>query len=181
MPETRSTLHRLHLPIRLGRQQRLWAYGSFFALWSSGALWLVFHYFLQVQGDFGPRPHILESWWLKIHGLAMMIALLTLGSLLLHHLHRAWQLRKNRILGATLAGVFLWLGITGYALFYFSSDANQAWLPILHWLPGLALPLVLVWHVRMGKKRKGQSPTVVKRTHPWPTTTEKRAASGHQW
>jgi hypothetical protein len=178
MAESGSRLHRLHLPIRLGTNQRRWAYTSFAVLWLSGVLWLVFHYFFQVQGDFGPRPHPLESWWLKLHGLAMMLTLLTLGTLIIHHLQRAWQIRKNRLAGAALAIVFGWLGITGYALFYFSSDANQSWLPLVHWLPGLLLPLVLVLHIYAGRKQLRSSASVISRRSHWGDSAGKKVSSG---
>lgn len=172
---TESTAHRLHLPIRLGPRQRRWAYLSFALLWLSGALWLVFHYFLQVPGTFGPHPHPLEHWWLRLHGLTMMTSLLMLGSLFLHHLHRAWQLRRNRLLGGVLTCAFAWLGATGYALFYFSSDANQAWLPLLHWIPGLLLPGMLVFHIRRGRRRVSNAPTVACRMPSRPRSSGERS------
>jgi cytochrome b561 len=47
----------------------------------------------------------------------------------------------------------VWLAATGYALYYFSTDDNAAWLPLLHWIAGLALPLGLVLHIRLGRRR----------------------------
>lgn len=140
-------------PIRLGRRHRGVVFYSLAVLWSSGALWLLFHYFLAVQGPFGPEPHPLQPWWLRLHGLAVMVTLTVFGSLLVQHAPRAWQVRKNRRLGAALTGVFLWLATTGYALYYFSSDANAAWLPLAHWIPGLALPGVVLMHIRFGRRR----------------------------
>jgi len=128
-------------------------YASFALLWVSGALWLLFHYFLQRQGAFGTEPNPLEPWWLRLHGLAMMIMLVAAGSVAVHHARRAWQLGKNRVGGMILTGCVLWLAATGYALYYFTTDGNQAWLPLLHWLPGLALPLVIVLHVYRGQHR----------------------------
>ena len=49
--------------------------------------------------------------------------------------------------------LFLWLALTGYALYYFASDSNENWLPILHWGTGISMPLLLVLHIRMGRKR----------------------------
>lgn len=141
-------------PIRLSARHRRAVYASLFALWLSGGLWLVFHYFLQRPGAFGDEPHVLEPWWLRLHGLTMMVVLVTAGSVIVHHAGRAWQLGKNRLVGALLTGILLWLALTGYALYYFSSDDTQAWLPWLHWLPGLALPLAVVMHVRRGKRRR---------------------------
>ncbi len=143
----------MHPPIRLSVRHRRFVYASISILWLSGVLWLLFHYFLQRPGSFGIEPHVLESWWLRLHGLAMMVALVTAGSVVVHHAQRAWQLHKNRLLGVTLTGTLLWLAATGYVLYYFSSDDNQAWLPLLHWLPGLALPLAVGLHVRRGQRR----------------------------
>lgn len=143
----------MHPPIRLSPRHRRVVYASFSLLWLSGALWLVFHYFLQRPGNFGNAPHVLEPWWLRLHGLAMMVMLVAAGSVAMHHAGRAWQLGKNRLLGALLTGTMLSLAASGYALYYFSGDENQAWLPLLHWVPGLALPLVVALHVRRGQRR----------------------------
>jgi len=143
----------MHPPIRLSTRHRRVVYASFSALWLSGTLWLLFHYFLQRPGNFGNEPHILEPWWLRAHGLAMMVTLVTAGSIVVHHARRAWQLHKNRLLGVMLTGILLWLATTGYALYYFSSDENQVWLPLLHWMPGLVLPLTVVLHGRRGQRR----------------------------
>jgi branched-subunit amino acid transport protein len=153
IPATVASHATMHPPIRLGARHRRVVYASFSVLWLSGALWLLFHYFLQRPGNFGNEPHFLEQWWLRVHGLAMMATLVTAGSIVVHHARRAWQLHKNRLLGALLTGVLLWLAATGYALYYFSSDANQTWLPFLHWVPGLALPLAVALHVRRGQRR----------------------------
>ena len=43
--------------IRLGPRHKKLLYAGFALLWTSGALWLAFHYFLRVEGDFGPEAH----------------------------------------------------------------------------------------------------------------------------
>jgi hypothetical protein len=141
-------------PVRLSARHRRGVYAGLFVLWLTGALWLVFHYFLQRPGAFGSEPHVLESWWLRLHGLAMMVALVAAGTVVVHHAGRAWQLGRNRLAGALLSGILLWLAVTGYALYYFSGDDTRTWLPWLHWLPGLALPLAVALHVRHGQRRR---------------------------
>ena len=147
----------LPLPIRPGPRQRRWLSLTLAALWASGGLWLLFHYFMQQSGRFGPVPHPLEYWWLRVHGLVAMFALLAVGSMFAAHIPRAWQRGRHRASGAFLLLLFAALMGTGYALYYFSSDSNAAWLPLLHWLPGLGLPLVLSWHLyraRTVRRRK---------------------------
>lgn len=142
---------RLRPPIRLGRRHKWWVYSIFVALWCSGCVWLLLHYFLQVQGSFGPRPHPLQPWSLRLHGLAAMLSLLALGSVLPQHVHGAWTQARNRLPGGVLMLSMAWLTATGYALYYFVAAINTAWLSILHWLPGLVMPAVLWLHIRKGR------------------------------
>jgi len=157
-------------PIRLGAHHKRVLYGIVLALWGSGALWLLFHYFLRVPGDFGDAAHPLEAWWLRLHGLMGFVSLVAIGSVLpiharrawqlnknrrsgLIHARRAWQLNKNRRSGLVMKVWLLWLALTGYALYYFLSESNEAWLPLAHWIAGLALPLAGLLHIRLGRRR----------------------------
>lgn len=138
--------------IRLGSRHKRLAYAAFALLWTSGALWLLFHHFLRIEGDFGPEAHPLEAWWLRLHGLMAMLALLAIGSLATNHMRLAWNRRKNLRTGLPMLVLTAWLAATGYALYYFSSDDNAAWLPLLHWITGLALPAGLSIHVLAGRQ-----------------------------
>lgn len=139
--------------LRLGTGHRRALYATFLGTWISGLLWLSFHYFFATEGEFGPTPHILETWWLRLHGLSAFVFLIAFGSVLPIHARRAWQLDKNRATGLAMKGVVTWLAATGYALYYFAAADNEAWLPLLHWSVGLALPLILAYHVRRGRAR----------------------------
>ncbi len=150
--------------IRLGPRHKKLLYAGFALLWLSGALWLAFHYFLRAEGEFGPEPHPLEAWWLPLHGLMAMAALVLAGSLAPNHIRLAWNRRKNHRSGLPMFALTVWLAATGYALYYFSSDDNAAWLPLLHWIAGLALPLFLVLHIRLGRRRT--LPVVTQPPHP---------------
>ncbi|NOT18023.1 MAG: hypothetical protein HOP20_08170 [Sulfuriferula sp.] len=143
----------LPLPIRFPKPHKRVLYAAFILLWSSGALWLIFHYFMRTEGDFGMTAHPLEIWWLRLHGLMVFSMLVAVGSVLPVHVRRAWHLHKNRATGLFMSMVLLWLAMTGYALYYFSSDDNEAWLPLLHWIVGLALPLMLIVHIWRGRRR----------------------------
>jgi hypothetical protein len=141
------------VPIRFTAPHKKFLYSVFSLLWLSGALWLVFHYFMRVPGEFGITPHPAEIWCLRLHGLMVFAVLVALGSVLSNHARRAWQLNKNRYSGVLMKVLLLWLAITGYALYYFASEGNENWLPVLHWGAGISVPLMLVSHIRMGRKR----------------------------
>jgi hypothetical protein len=141
------------VPIRFSALHRQILYAVFSLLWTSGALWLAFHYYLRVEGEFGITPHPAEIWWLRLHGLMVFGVLLALGSVLPNHARRAWQLKKNRSSGLLMKAIFLWLAISGYALYYFATESNENWLPVLHWGAGIGMPLMLVLHIRKGRKK----------------------------
>ncbi len=139
--------------IRLPAWQRKAVSLAFSALWLSGVAWLLLHYYLATEGDFGPRPHWLEPWSLRLHGLLAMIVLTVLGSLVPVHMKLAWARARNRAGGLLMVAVCVWLVLTGYALWYFANEANQDWLSRLHWLCGLGLPLILAAHTPVSRRR----------------------------
>lgn len=140
-------------PIRLQAAHKRLVYAIFTLAWTSGALWLLFHYFVTYQGAFGPQRHPLEAWWLRVHGFASMLALVVVGSLATNHMRHALRHRKSLGSGLSMLVLAVWLAATGYALYYFLSDDNAAWLPLLHWIPGLAVPVLLGAHVFASRVR----------------------------
>jgi hypothetical protein len=133
--------------IRLSRRHRRLLYGIGGVLWASGALWLLFHYVLQTPGEFGDTPHPLEPWSLRVHGLAAMLALLVLGSLVRGHIRMGWNVRRNRLSGAILVGANCVLIATGWGLYYVSSEIARPWISLVHWTLGLALAVAVAAHV----------------------------------
>lgn len=141
---------------RLGPQHRLWLTISFSLLFLSGALWLVFHYFFSVKTDFGEGPHPLQQWWLKLHGLTAMAALVIFGSLLLGHIRRAWQHHQNRISGSSMVALMMWLTLTGYALYYFGGEESRPIISAAHCIIGIAALPLLVLHIASGRRSRNK-------------------------
>ena len=133
-------------PVRLTKPRRLRLYGVGLALWATGALWLVFHYFMVSKTDFGPSPHPLEHWWLSLHGLAAFATLWMFGLMWGTHIVGGWQTGRRRITGSLLLLVLAELIGTGYLLYYPPGDDWVPTLAILHWAIGLAAPAPFIIH-----------------------------------
>lgn len=137
--------------MRLSIGHRNWVYTASVALFATGVLWLVFHYFGQVQGEFGPAPHPFERWWLRLHGFLAMLCLVLVGSLLPIHMRRGWHQRRNLPPAIALLALVLLLTLSGYGLYYLGSEQLRPWISLFHWSIGLAAPAVMIWHVLSGR------------------------------
>jgi cation transport ATPase len=140
--------------IRLSRSHQRWVYGIGGLLLLSGIGWLVCHFFLAVQTEFGASPHPLEPWWLKLHGAAAMGFLIVIGSLLPNHIARAWRLRKNRSSGLAMLSLLAIIILSGYGLYYLGDEQTRPWISLIHWIIGLLVATVLPLHVWLGLKGK---------------------------
>ncbi len=136
----------------LGHRRRCMLYGIGVGVWTSGVLWLVFHYFLEQKGEFGPTANPLEPWWLKLHGLFAFAAVWLFGLLWGIHITKLWPHRRRRWSGGVLTGIFLLLILSGYLLYYVGDDRVRPFLSIAHWGIGLASPIFFFWH-RLRRKR----------------------------
>jgi uncharacterized membrane protein len=81
-----------------------------------------------------------------------MLALILLGTLLVFHIPNAWRARRNRRTGTSLALIFGFLIVTGYALYYSGNERLRMWASWSHLWIGLAAPLFLAIHVWRGKR-----------------------------
>jgi hypothetical protein len=117
-------------------------------LWLTGIAWLLLHHFGQIQGEFGPETNPVEPWMLRIHGLAMIFALMGLGTLLVVHVWKGWSYASQRVLGLVLAGVILVLIATGYLLYYVGDETARSWISVVHWVIGLILPVAFLLHYK---------------------------------
>lgn len=138
-------------PMRLSGRHQAYIYGVGTVLILSGALWLLFHYFVRIEGEFGPTLHPLEPWFLSAHGISAAALLIGFGSVLPGHVKRAWRAARNRITGSIFFGVMLTLTVTGYLLYYVGIESVRSVLSIIHWVIGLLLPILAGWHVWRGR------------------------------
>lgn len=137
--------------IRLGRWHQTYLYSVGTILVVSGVLWLWFHYFVRIEGEFGPQIHPLEPWWLRVHGIAAAAFMIGFGSVLPGHVRRAWGTSRNRVTGTVFFAAMLTMTLTGYLLYYVGVQAVRDNMAIVHWGVGLGFPLLTGWHVWRGR------------------------------
>lgn len=133
-------------PVRLTKNRRLAVYGVGLFLWLSGVLWLIFHYFMVQETEFGPAPHPAEHWFLSLHGLFAFASLWMFGLLWGSHIVGAWKTKRHRVSGSILFGILAALILTGYLLYYPPSDEAVAPIAVIHWGIGLAVVAPFLWH-----------------------------------
>ena len=80
------------------------------------------------------------------------------GMLLTGHVRFAWRARRNRGNGSLFLGAFAVLTITGYGLYYAGAERLRAWTSWIHLAVGLALPLLLILHIWLGKRTRPAVP-----------------------
>jgi magnesium-transporting ATPase (P-type) len=136
--------------IRLKRLQRYLLYAVLALLFLSGAAWVYWNY-LQLPGDFEASA---KTWAMKIHGAAAMAILVLIGMLLTGHVRFAWRARRNRANGSIFLSAFAVLAATGYGLYYAGGESVRAWTSWIHLGLGLALPILLVMHIFLGKRTR---------------------------
>ena len=143
-----------HVPpelIRLRPFHRRLLYGVLALLFFSGAAWAYWNDLVSSPGDFEIGA---KAWAMKIHGAAAMAILVLVGMLLTGHVRFAWRARRNRGNGSLFLGGFGILTVTGYGLYYAGGESLRAWTSWIHLAVGLALPLLLILHVWLGKRTR---------------------------
>jgi hypothetical protein len=133
-------------PVRIKRGRRWMTYAVGMGLWGTGAVWLVFHYFLQTKSEFGTEENPLTHWWLAAHGLFAFGMLWVFGLLWGQHIVGGWKSGRHRITGSLLFAVLAVLIATGYLLYYAAGDETRATVSLIHWGLGLAALVPFILH-----------------------------------
>ncbi len=126
---------------------RLAAYGAFVLVVATGGVWTVCWHLLREDPE---MRHPMEPWLVKTHGAAAFVFLVLFGAALPQHAKMAWKARKNRAAGVALIAVCAASMLTGWMIFCieWAHDAVH-W---IHVVAGMALPIVLPWHIVAGRR-----------------------------
>ena len=153
-----------HVPpdlIRLKAFHRRLLYGVLALLFLTGAAWAYWNYLVASPSDFEISAKTLA---MKVHGAAAMAILVLVGMLLTGHVRSAWRARRNRGNGSLFLSAFGILTVTGYGLYYAGGENLRAWSSWIHLAVGLALPLLLILHIWLGKRMRPAAPLRKRRT-----------------
>jgi hypothetical protein len=126
-------------------------YGVLALLFFSGAAWAYLNHLVSSPGDFEMSA---KAWAMKIHVAAGMAILVLVGMFLAGHVRFAWRARRNRGNGSLFLGGLGILTATGYGLYYAGGESFRVWTSWIHLGVGLALPLLLLLHVWLGKRTR---------------------------
>jgi len=145
--------------LRLSPRLRRFTYAVLAVVFASGVAWWVLARWGEVETEFGPGPHPLLPWLLRLHGAAAMLTLFLVGYLAPIHALRAWRVRLNRNSGVGLVAALAVLTLTGWLLYYSGSERLRELASSSHLWLGLALPafvFVHVWRGRVARRRQGR-------------------------
>jgi cation transport ATPase len=131
--------------------QRYFLYAVVALLFLSGVAWTYWNYLAVSPGDFETSA---KTWAMKIHGAAAMAILVLIGMLLSGHVRFAWRASRNRANGSVFLSAFAVLTITGYGLYYAGGERLRAWTSWIHLAVGLALPILLLIHIFLGRRTR---------------------------
>jgi cation transport ATPase len=137
--------------IRLKALQKYFLYAVLALLFLSGVTWAYWNYLAASPGDFETSA---KAWAMKIHGAAAMAVLVLIGMLLSGHVRFAWRARRNRPNGSVFLSAFAVLMVTGYGLYYAGGERLRAWTSWIHLAVGLALPILLLIHIFLGRRTR---------------------------
>jgi hypothetical protein len=142
--------------LQLGRRRRLTLYATSLVLLISGAAWAWIHR-LDHDGQASHALRELNPRLIAAHGFAALGFVLLLGTFLPGHVRRAWHAHKNRTNGAFFLTAVSVLTLSGYLLYYLGDERWRDATSKLHLWLGLAMPVLLFWHIRTGRKATGET------------------------
>jgi hypothetical protein len=137
--------------LRLEPGFRFWTYAVFVTLAATGAVWLIADFLKDPEGELWQT---IAADMLMLHGLMAMITLILLGAMIPMHVQRSWRAGKNRLSGAAMVGTGAVLAATAWGLYYAGSDLLRTFVADVHIVVGLAVPVLVVAHVMLGRRSR---------------------------
>ncbi|TWB60586.1 hypothetical protein [Nitrospirillum viridazoti] len=138
----------------LSRGHRRWLHRAMLAVALTGLVWMVLHYGHGLIGMDGRAARSVEAWCMKLHGAAVMAALVAFGSVLPHHVRLAWRARRHRLSGGGLIAAVLTLVLTGYGLYYLGDEDWHDYASWGHQVLAAAAVAACLIHLRSDRRAR---------------------------
>jgi hypothetical protein len=126
-----------------------WHKNTFYALTLllclTGFAWLFMH--AQTAETDLLEAQTSKLWLMRIHALCASLMLMLLGAVLVAHSLPQWRTRRRRSSGALHGSAWLLLALSAYFLGYAPEGLLRGASQWLHWGVGLAMPLLVAWHI----------------------------------
>ncbi len=121
--------------------------------WCTGLSYYIANNWFMIDGEFGPEKQPWQYNVLMLHGAAAFIMLMAFGSILTHHVPNVWRTKRLRKIGITLTSFIVIQSLSAYLLYYLANEFIRDITSYLHLIIGLSLPLALILHIIIGKKK----------------------------
>ena len=132
---------------------RAWLFAFIMLSWVTGVTFFILNQWLEIEGEFGPEKHPAQATFLKIHGGAAFLMMISYGYLLATHIPAGYRSRRQRVLGLGLVAAQGFLILTAYGLYYVGGADFHALIGYAHASVGFLFPFLLAAHIVTGKRR----------------------------
>ena len=119
--------------------------------WLSGVVFFVLNNWVTVEGDFGRQKHPWQFTFLKIHGGAAFLAMISYGFIMGSHVPLAWKTKRMRKMGIVIVSALSFLVFTAYLLYYVAGDEFRILVSYAHAAVGFSLPFLVGIHLYLAK------------------------------
>lgn len=132
---------------------RIWLFAFILLSWVTGVTFFILNRWVEIEGEFGLEKHPVQATFLKVHGAAAFLMMISYGYLLATHVPAGYRSRRQRILGLSLVSAQGFLIVTAYGLYYVGGADFRAFIGYAHASVGFIFPFLLVMHIISGKRK----------------------------
>ncbi|MBL6664305.1 MAG: hypothetical protein ISQ34_00495 [Rickettsiales bacterium] len=142
------------MSVKISKRYKNWLYLVLSVSWVSGVVFFILNNFYVIEGEFGVEKHPAQFLFLKIHGAAAFLMMITYGFFFGSHVKLSWRVKPVRKFGIILMSIPALLALSAYILYYVSSDWLHGMVAYFHLSLGIPFPIILVIHILLGRNKR---------------------------